>query len=144
MSRVKIKFPEQNSALYSTIIAVRIGDINYGGHMGNDAVLSLIHESRMQMLHTWGYTELEVAGTGLIMADVMIAYKGEAFYGDKLDITIYATELTEKSFDLLYDIKNGEKDIAHGKTGMLCFDYKARKIAVMPDVLKNRLTQMDF
>ena len=144
MSRVKIKFPEQNSALYSTIIAVRIGDINYGGHMGNDAVLSVIHEARMQMLNNWGYTELEIDGTGLIMADVMIAYKGEAFYGNKLYITLYATEVTEHSFDLLYHIKTDEKDIAHGKTGMLCFDYKARKIVTMPQSLKNRLTMVDF
>ena len=62
--------------------------------MGNDAILSIIHEARMQMLHNWGYTELNIEGTGLIMADVMIAYKGEAFYADKLYINIYADEIT--------------------------------------------------
>lgn len=144
MSRVKIKFPEQSSALYNTIIPVRIGDINYGGHMGNDAILSIIHEARMQMLHNWGYTELDIEGTGLIMADVMIAYKGEAFHADKLHINIYADEITERSFDLLYHIGTGEKDIAHGKTGMLCFDYNARKITSMPTALKNRLMFIDF
>jgi len=144
MSRVKIKFPEQSSALYNTIIPVRIGDINYGGHVGNDAILSIIHEARMQMLAGWGYTELDAGGTGLIMADVMIAYKGEAFYGDLLSVSIYAVEITERSFDLLYHIKTQDKDIAHSKTGMLCFDYTLRKIAPMTDSLKNRLTVVDF
>lgn len=126
------------------MVPVRIGDINYGGHVGNDAILSIVHEARMQMLDSWGYTELDIDGTGLIMADVMIAYRGEAFYGDKLYVDVYATEITERSFDLLYHIRTGEKDIAHAKTGMLCFDYSTRKITAMHDALKNRLTGVDF
>ena len=45
MGRVKIKFPAENP-LFITTIHVRIGDINYGGHVGNDAILSIIHEAR--------------------------------------------------------------------------------------------------
>lgn len=140
MNRVKIKFPDEKP-LFSTTIPVRIGDINYGNHLGNDAVLSLIHEARMQLLHSWGFDELNVGGNGLIMADVMIAYKGEAFYGDVLNVDIYADELSPKSFDLLYDIScvAGKKAIAHAKTGMACFDYGTRKIVVLEDGLKNRL-----
>jgi len=140
MSRVKIKFPDEK-ALFTTTIPVRIGDINYGGHLGNDAVLSLIHEARMQMLHGWGYDELHAGGNALIMADVMIAYKGEAFYGDMLNISIYVSEISPKSFDLLYHITTtAQKEIAHAKTGMVCFDYNIRKIVVLTDELKNRLT----
>ena len=125
MSRVKIKFPDQNP-LFSTSIPVRISDINYGNHLGNDSVLSIIHEARMQMLCQWGYTELKAAGTSLIMGDVMIAYKGEAYYGEQLSVRIYAVEFTERSFDLLYDItteRGGQlTKIAHANTGMVCFD----------------------
>jgi acyl-CoA thioester hydrolase len=144
MGRVKIKFPTEKP-LFQTIIPVRISDINYGNHLGNDALLSIIHESRMQLLSQWGYTELNAAGNGLIMADVMIAYKGEAFYGDSLLVQIYAEELTERSFDLLYYIsteRQGSRvDIAHAKTGMLCFDYSARKIDVMREELRERLNR---
>jgi YbgC/YbaW family acyl-CoA thioester hydrolase len=143
MSRVKIKFPDEKP-LFTTTIPVRIGDINYGGHLGNDAVLSLIHEARMQMLHNWGYDELNAGGNALIMADVMIAYKGEAFYGDTLNISIYVSEISPKSFDLLYHITTiAGKEIAHAKTGMVCFDYNIRKIVLLADALKNRLTALD-
>jgi acyl-CoA thioester hydrolase len=144
MGRVKIKFPSEKP-LFQAIIPVRIYDINYGNHLSNDALLSIIHESRMQFLTQWGYDELRAGGTSLIMADVMIAYKGEAFYGDKLLISMYAVEITERSFDLLYHIsaerEDGQKDIAHAKTGMLCFDYKARKIADITDELREKLSQ---
>ncbi|MBS1587023.1 MAG: thioesterase family protein [Bacteroidetes bacterium] len=143
MGRVKIKFPEQKP-LYTASIPVRITDINYGNHLGNDALLSLIHESRMQLLSQWGYDELNAGGSALIMADVMIAYRGEAFYGDILDVKLYAEELTNQSFDLLYRITTERKEktieIAHAKTGMICFDYGTRKIAPMGEGLRTKLT----
>lgn len=142
MSRVKIKFPAENP-LFTTTIGVRIGDINYGNHLGNDSVLSIIHESRMQMLKNWNGDELNIAGNSLIMADVMIAYKGEAFYGEQLTISIFAEEVTDRSFDLLYHIstmRDGvSKDIAHAKTGMICFDYNTRRIATITEELKTLL-----
>ena len=142
MSRVKLKFPNDNP-LYIATIPVRIGDINYGGHVGNDAVLSLIHEARMLWLAGHGYDELNAGGNSLIMADVMIAYKGEGFYGDILTVKIYADEVTDRSFDLLYHIstqRDGQqKDIAHAKTGMICFDYTSRKIALLKNELRSRL-----
>ena len=142
MARVKLKFPDEKP-LFSTIIPVRVGDLNYGNHVGNDSVLSLIHEARMQFMQSHGYTELNIEGLGLIMADVMIAYKGESFYGDQLEISLFAEEITQCSFDLLYKIttiRNGNNlDIAYAKTGMVCFDYYSRKIADIPDVLKRIL-----
>ncbi len=143
MARVKLKFPVENP-LFTATISVRIGDINYGGHVGNDAILSIIHEARMQMLRSFGFDELNTGGNSLIMADVMIAYKGEAFYGDQMTIKIYAEEVAGKSFDLLYHIftnRNGKpSDIAHAKTGMVCFDYETRKIVSMTNTLRAVLT----
>ncbi|HTN45517.1 MAG TPA: thioesterase family protein [Flavipsychrobacter sp.] len=146
MARVKINFPETAPLFYNKI-PVRITDINYGNHLGNDALLSIIHEARMQMLHFYGYTELDIDGIGLIMADVMIAYKNEAFYGDVLEISIYTDEVTERSFDLLYKInllREGRAiDIAHAKTGMICFDYGNRKISAVNKALKQILKPVE-
>jgi acyl-CoA thioester hydrolase len=139
MARVKINFPDHDP-LFRTTIPVRIGDINYGGHVGNDSFLSLVHEVRMQWLRSKGYDELNAGGVSLIMADVMIAYKAEAFYGDELEAEVYAGEITNTSFDLLYcfsTMRNGGRnDVLHAKTGMICFDYQARRIRPMTDPLR--------
>lgn len=145
MGRVKIKFPEEKP-LFTCTIPVRIGDVNYGGHVGNDAVLSIVHEARVQLLAHYGWTELDAGGVGLIMADVAMAYKGEGFYKDVLHIDIYVTEFTAVSFDLLYHIvaeRDGRRqEIAHAKTGMVCFDYKDRKVTGVPDALKSTLKNL--
>ncbi len=139
MGRVKIKFPAELPTIIVEI-PIRISDVNYGGHVGNDSILSIIHEARMQMLAKWGMTELNIGGPGLIMADVMIAYRGESFYGDTLLVEIYVEDITEYTFDLLYLMRterNGQMmDVAHAKTTMVCFDYTTRTKVSVPDYLK--------
>lgn len=135
MARVKIVFPSV-SALYETSVPVRIGDINYGGHLGNDAVLALVHEARMQALASIGFTELDCGGPGLIMADAAVAYRAEAFYGDTIHIRVFADEISNRSFSLLYQLQTSREgvviDVAHVQTSMVSFDYELRRIAAIP------------
>ena len=135
MERIKINLPETFS--FSTNISVRITDLNYGGHVGNDAFLSLLHEARMQYLHQFGYSEMNVEGVGLIMSDVGIEYKRELAYGDVVKISVAATGFDRLGFDLFYLIEliveDGENLLAgKAKTGMLCFDYTTKKKASIP------------
>ena len=139
MARIKIDMPENKLA--EIIIPVRISDINYGNHVGNDAFVSIIHETRMQWLQQQGYTELNFAGIGLIMSDLAIEFKNESFYGDILEVTIYAGETTRVSFDLYYQlstIRNSVRLIlANAKTGMISYSYERKKPVALPeDALK--------
>ena len=73
MNRIKIKLPD--SFPFFTTITIRVTDLNYGGHVGNDSFLSIIQEARQQYLLSHGFEELSIAGVGLIMADVAIEFK---------------------------------------------------------------------
>ncbi len=141
MARIKLTLPENFS--FSTSIPVRITDINYGGHVGNDTILSLLHEARMQYLQSLGYSELDFAGTGLIMRDVAIEYKNELFYGTELKAYVAAGDFSHAGFDLVYELlidKDGkEVTIAAAKTGMVCFDYTHRKIVPVPEEAVQKL-----
>ena len=131
MARIKLVIPEEK--IFSTEIAVRITDINYGNHVGNDAFVRLIHEARVQWLSLNNYTELNIEGASLIMADLAVEYKGESFYGDVLKIGIAVGEISRAGFELYYQISTTRdgKDllIAKAKTGMVCFNYREKKIA---------------
>jgi acyl-CoA thioesterase FadM len=135
MARIKIELPTNFS--FTTTIPVRITDINYGGHVGNDSILSILHEARMQFFATAGYTETKFAGTGLIMADVGIEFKNELFYGDLIIASVAACELSRVSFDIYYKLETEQDDkrklVAAAKTGMVCYDYSSGKIALIPD-----------
>ena len=142
MARVKIELPPRFA--FSCKIPVRITDLNYGGHVGNDAVLSLIHEARMQFLRYFGYTEMNLAGVGMIMADVAIEFKSELFYGDTVTAHVTISELSKIGFDIVYKLEKEENDsvktVALAKTGMICFDYDIKKIVAVPEEVKQKLT----
>jgi len=128
---------------FTTNIPVRITDLNYGGHVGNDSILSLIHEIRVQFLRHHDYDELNVAGIGLIMSDVTIEFKHELFYGETLRASVAAAEFSKIGFDLYYKLEklSGEKwvTVTHARTGMVCYDYSLKKIAAVPKEVCSKL-----
>lgn len=142
MSRIKIELPAFFP--FSTVIPVRITDLNYGGHVGNDTVLSLIHEARVQFLQSYGYRELEIEGVGIIMSDVGIEFKAELFYGDLVRVLVTVSGFTRVSFDIYYKLEKeiGGKNIilAVAKTGMVCYDYKNKKITAIPQQVREKLS----
>lgn len=141
MARVKIELPQ--AFHFTASIPVRITDVNYGGHVGNDSILSLIHEARMQFLSSHGLSELDFAGVGLIMSDVVIEFKNEAFYGDVLKADVTTGDASRISFDVFYKFskeKQGKEVlVALAKTGMVCYDYKNKKIVAIPEEARESL-----
>jgi acyl-CoA thioesterase FadM len=142
MPRIKLTLPER--FCFSTQIPVRITDLNYGAHVGNDTILSLIHEARVQFLRAAGYDELNMAGVGLIMIDVAIEFKSQLFYGTFLKAYVATADFTRIGFDMYYKLvieKNGsELVIAVAKTGMACFDYTTQKIVAVPPEAVSKLS----
>lgn len=142
MARLKLIIPSQFS--FITQIPVRITDVNYGGHVGNDAILSIIHEARMQYLQANGYSEVSFEGAGLIMSDVAIDFKNEVFYGDTIIVHITANDFSKVGFDIVYKLEKIKDDktitVALAKTGMVCYDYQARRIAAVPEAAVSKLT----
>lgn len=143
MARIKIELPANNIASFT--IPVRITDINYGNHVGNDSFVAIIHEARMQWLQQHGYTELQIEGIGLIMSDLAVEFKNESAYGDAVEVKISIGEITRVSFEIYYQLVTIRNEVAillaHAKTGMVCYDYTARKVASIPEkllaILKN-------
>ncbi len=142
MERVRVSLP--GTFTFSTKLHIRITDLNYGGHVGNDVFLSLIHEAREQFLKHFGYSELNFEGAGLIMADAAIEYKHELIYENEVKISVAAANFDKLGFDLYYlmEVKTEEKWIpaAKVKTGMLCFDYSLKKKVAVPQKAIDKLT----
>ena len=136
MPRTKLTLPGNFN--FTTFIPIRITDLNYGNHVGNDSVLSLLHEARVQFLIHHGYTELNVDGVGLIMSDATLEFRNEILYGDKLRASIAATEFSRVGFELYYKLEklvvqesgSVEKWVpaVFARTSMVCFNYELKKI----------------
>ena len=136
MHEAKLELPKEFS--YSTLIPIRITDLNYGGHVGNDTVLTLFHEARMQFLTHHGVSEMNFGGVGLIMRNVVIEFRKEIFYRNAIKVYVTLANFNKASFDVFYKMaKIDETIVAIGKTGMVCYNYELKKIvAVPPEILK--------
>jgi len=141
MPRIKIDIPEK--FIFKTEIPIRITDINYGGHLGNDSLLSIIHEARVRFLKNLEYSESNVEGSGIIMVDAGVQYKSESFYGDILLIEIGVIDFSKIGCDLVYKISNPDthKEIAFAKTGIVFFDYKNKKVVSIPEKFRLKIVQ---
>ncbi len=142
MARIKIELPEE--FLFSTEIKVRITDLNYGGHLGNDKMLTLLHEARVDFIHHLGFEgELNIGGLGIIVTDAVIVYKSEVFHNDLLKIEVGIGDFNKYGCDLFYRVTNVDsgKEVARAKTGIAFFNYETRKIAEVPEEFIERTKQ---
>ena len=132
MARIKLELPANFP--FSTELRVRITEVNYGGHMGNDALLGLLHEARVQFLAHYGLSELDIGGVGIIVADSVIVYKSEAFPAETLVIAVAVTDLNPYGCDFVYLVteKMSGREVAQAKTGIVFFDYPRRAIQNVP------------
>ncbi len=135
MNRIKLSLPELFS--FSINMQIRVTDLNYGGHVGNDTVLSLLQEARQQFLASKGFKELDIEGFGLIMADAVVEYKKEMLYGNQIRIWVIATDFDKMGFDIFYKIEllsdNNSVIAVKAKTGMMLYDYTLNKKASLTD-----------
>ena len=140
MARIKIELPASWS--FSTELPVRVTDINYGNHMGNDAFLGLLHEARMQWLGQFGWTELISERIGMIMVEIEVRLKSQAVYGDVLKVAVSPVNFGRMGFDLVYLAKKATTgvEVARARTGMVFFDYTANKLAAMPPAFRETVT----
>ena len=138
MARVKLDLPVQLD--FAVDLDIRISDINYGNHLGNDRMVTLLHEARLRYLHHHGLTELDIDGLGLMVTDIVVTFSAESFLGDVLTFSVGVTDFNKYGCDIVYRVENREqgRKVAEAKTGVVFYDYTARKIARVPAVFLER------
>ena len=139
MARVKLDMAGVEF-VFRTELEVRITDINYGRHVGNDAMLGLLHEARLRFLEYFGFSEEDIGGAGMLMSDAVVQFKAVALRGDRLAVEIGLADVERKTFDLMYRVvRPGDGAvIALAKTGMVAFDYVRNRVASLPEAFKKR------
>ncbi len=141
MTRVKISLPEIFP--FSTEVLIRMSDVNMGGHVGSDAYHSILNDVQLRFMKERGFEDAEFKSYAYINTDFSIIYKSECYYGDSLIIQAAAVDFFKFGFNLIYKLssKNTEQDVAIAKTGILLFDYQAKKKIRLSDELKLILTK---
>lgn len=137
MPRLRLELPEKT--IYTVELGIRVTDLNYGNHLGNHALLGLLHEARLAWFRSLGHTdERDLGGAGIIMADAAIVFQSEAFLGESLRIELRIGEISRASFDLFYAVteKDSGRQVAAAKTAIVFYDYATRRTAAMPKAFR--------
>ena len=135
---MRLELPERFP--FVTEIPIRIGDINYGGHLGHDAVLPIMHEARLRYLISLGYDEGNIEGLTYLMTDAVILYRAQAFYGQTLRVYVAAGDFTRKGCDFYYLLadRDSGSEIVRAKTGFVFYDAREGRTAPVPEAFRRR------
>jgi YbgC/YbaW family acyl-CoA thioester hydrolase len=111
---------------------VRISDLNYCKHVGYQNFFSFFQEARIAYLRQFNYTEMDIEGCGMIVAEANCKYKAELFFDNAIDIYCAVTTLRSKLFVMQYQILKADTVCAEGFTKNLCYDYRAKQVIRLP------------
>jgi acyl-CoA thioester hydrolase len=96
---------------FVTPVPVRWSDIDMYQHVNHATVVTILEEARVPFLRdAFG---ADIATTGLLIAEVRVAYKGQLRLGDSpLQVTIWVNRLRAVDFTLGYEVRsvNAEPD----------------------------------
>ena len=143
MARIKLTPLDHYQNVYQT--AVEVTDLNYGNHLGNDALVGIIHRARVHFLHRLGAGENDLGDgkTGILLADLIFNYIGESFLFDKLDVESSIGELRSKGFRMFHRITvEQDRSIALAEIGIVAFNYRKRKVARIPVSFVSKISEL--
>ena len=134
MARVKLSPLDGYRFSYQT--QIRITDLNYGGHLGNDSVVTLMQEARARMLNELKFSDSDLGDgkTGFVQADLIVNYLQEGFSFEDINILMDITDVGVRHFRVCYQFIKDNKPMILAETGMVGFDFESRKAVPLPEV----------
>ena len=145
--KISITFPHRaEGPFFSMDLPVTMAQINYGGHLGHDSVLTLMHEARVLFLKTKGLTEMNIdsdpgaAPTGLILSELQVQYLTESFHGDILraEVLPFIPEGPRWFMAQRLVRISDQREIARALIGMTFYCYQSKKVQRAPDSLMRK------
>lgn len=132
MARIKLKQQPTYEFVHQTM--VRVGDVNYGGHLGNDAFVRLTNDARVALLRELGASEQDLGDgvTAIVMTDLAVNYLAQAFLHQPLTVHSHLSSVTFASFRVHHLVARQEQPLALVETGLAAFDYQAGELGELP------------
>jgi acyl-CoA thioesterase FadM len=145
MARLILTFPE-DQYYYTTLLTVRVTDINAGNHLGNDSMISMISEARARFLFEYGVSETEGDGTGIIVTDLATTYRAEAHARDQLLFEVGVMDFNKYGGDIIFRVTRPKDKtlVAMAKQGFVFFNYKTSQVVVMPEEFRAKFDRVNW
>lgn len=145
MARLQLTFPEDQYC-YTTLLTVRVTDINAADHLGNDSMISMISEARARFLFEYGVAETERDGTGIIVTDLATVYRAEAHARDQLLFEVGVMDFNKYGGDVIFRVTRPKDKctIALAKQGFVFYNYKTSQVVGMPEEFRAKFDKVNW
>ncbi|MDX1466331.1 MAG: thioesterase family protein [Halomonas sp.] len=140
MERVRLSFPD-DEVMHRHPLTVRITDMNYGRHLGHDALISLLHEARVAALASRGLSEGDLGGYPCVAADLAVQYQAETRWPDALVVETAIPAPARKAIGVYHRILR-EADsaaVATARINLMLVDPATGRPVAIPDVVRDAL-----
>jgi len=140
MERVSLEFPNA-AVIHRHPLTVRVTDMNYGRHLGHDALVSLLHEARMQAFASLDLPEWDMHGYPSVVVDLTVQYQQEARFPDALVIETAVPDPEGKALTVFHRVTKAETGdvVATARVNKLLIDLAAGRPVAIPDAVKQTL-----
>ncbi len=129
------------NGVFTSRYTVTIGDINYGGHLGNERALVIFQDARIRYLQSLGLSEKDIGGgVGIVVVESGCRYLRQIFLHDELSVKVAVEPPEGKKFTLKYEVmrKGDDEKVLTGFTVILAYNYALTRVVVVPDEFKKR------
>lgn len=131
---------------YSCIISQQVqwGDMDAANHVNNTVYLRYFESARIEFFNQIGFMDFSGdEGVGPILAETNCKYKAPLTFPDNIKITarILPDSITEYGFIMQHVVYSEklQRIAAEGSSRIVCYDYKHKHKAVIPNDLIDKL-----
>ena len=136
----RIRLQPQPAYAHQTTLTVRVTDVNYGGHLANNALPGLLHQARIEWLQELGCAETDLGdGTGLIMTDMAVSFAAEGRMLDRLTVRSAFTEVRKRTFRMCHQVQRDHETVALAELGFAGYSYARSRLAALPGPFTDRI-----
>lgn len=121
--------------------AVRFDDLDSYGHVNNVTFAEYLQEARIDFAHRHLAEALE-PHEGAVVAHQSIDYlRPVPFRTAPLQIEVWVTRIGASSYDVAYDVRDGDALVARATGALVAYDVAAQRPRGLTDVERAALTE---
>ncbi|MHA2079259.1 MAG: acyl-CoA thioesterase [Candidatus Thorarchaeota archaeon] len=126
-------------------IPVAWGDMDSFRHVNNTKFFKYFETARIRYFEKIGFIEtMEKNSIGPILASTSAKFIKPLFYPDTVTVGTRVTSIEPTNFIMEYIIESKSKGIAAlGESKMVVYNYKTSKKTTLPDIVRNRIREID-
>lgn len=139
----RIKLEEQPSYEFSYTTCARVADLNHAAHVGAPQMTTLFHDARIALFLELGVSEYDLGDgkSSIIIGDLAVNYRSQAFWGNELSILTHIGEITGNSFRIFHKIMRGDALVALAEIGAVTFSFMEGKKTSVPEKFLKALAE---